>query len=63
TPDYWDFLYLAFTIAAAAQTSDVSVMTSSARKAVTAQSILSFLFNAAVIGLLINIAAGIIGNH
>jgi len=62
-PDYWDFLYLAFTIAAAAQTSDVSVMTSSARKAVTAQSILSFLFNAAVIGLLINIAAGIIGSH
>lgn len=62
-PDYWDFLYLAFTIAAAAQTSDVSVMASSARKAVTAQSILSFLFNAAIIGLLINIGAGIIGNH
>jgi len=62
-PDYWDFLYLAFTIAAAAQTSDVAVMNSSARKAVTAQSILSFLFNAAVIGLLINIAAGIIGSH
>jgi uncharacterized membrane protein len=62
-PDYWDFLYLAFTIAAAAQTSDVSIMNSSARKAVTAQSILSFIFNAAVIGLLINIAAGIIGSH
>jgi uncharacterized membrane protein len=47
-PDYWD--------------SDVTVMSSGMRKAVLAQSVLSFLFNAAIIGLSINIAAGLIGN-
>lgn len=60
-PDYWDFLYFSFTIAAAAQTSDVIVMTREMRKAVLAQSILSFIFNAAIIGMSINIAAGLVG--
>ena len=60
-PDYWDFLYFSFTIAVAAQTSDVSVMTRDVRKVVLAQSVLSFLFNAAIIGLSINVAAGLIG--
>lgn len=60
-PDYWDFLYFSFTIAVAAQTSDVSVMSRALRKAVLAQSVLSFLFNAAIIGLSINIAAGLVG--
>jgi uncharacterized membrane protein len=60
-PDYWDFLYFSFTIAVAVQTSDVSVQTRSMRKAVLAQSVLSFFFNAAVLGLSINIAAGLIG--
>jgi uncharacterized membrane protein len=60
-PDYWDFLYFSFTIAVAAQTSDVSVMTRDVRKIVLAQSVLSFLFNAAIIGLSINVAAGLIG--
>ncbi len=59
-PDFWDFLYFAFTIAVAAQTSDVSIMSRTMRKAVLAQSILSFLFNAAIIGLSINVAAGIL---
>jgi uncharacterized membrane protein len=61
-PDYWDFLYFSFTIAVAVQTSDVSVLTRSMRKAVLAQSVLCFFFNAAVIGLSINIAAGVIGS-
>lgn len=60
-PDYWDFLYFSFTIAVAAQTSDVSVLSRSVRKVVIAQSVLSFLFNAAIIGLSINIAAGVVG--
>jgi len=60
-PDYWDFLYFSFTVAVAVQTSDVSVMTREARKAVLAQSVLSFIFNAAILGLSINIAAGILG--
>lgn len=61
-PDYWDFLYFSFTIAVAAQTADVSVMTRPMRKTVLAQSILSFLFNLAILGLSINIAAGLVGS-
>ena len=61
-PDYWDFLYFSFTIAVAAQTSDVSVMSRSVRKTVLAQSVLSFLFNVAIIGLSINIAASVVGS-
>jgi uncharacterized membrane protein len=60
--DYWDFLYFSFTIAVAAQTSDVTVMSRSMRKTVLAQSILSFLFNVAIIGLSINIAASLVGS-
>ncbi|MDC8757371.1 DUF1345 domain-containing protein [Janthinobacterium fluminis] len=59
-PDYWDFLYFAFTVAVAAQTSDVSVRTRGMRKIVLAQSVLSFFFNLVVLGLSINIAAGLI---
>ena len=59
--NYWDFLYFSFTIAVAAQTSDISVMSRSLRKTVLAQSILSFLFNVAIIGLSINIAASLVG--
>ena len=60
-PDYWDFLYFSFTIAVAAQTSDVIIKTRSMRKVALAQSILSFLFNVAILGFSINIAAGLIG--
>ena len=60
-PDYWDFLYFSFTIAVAAQTSDVVIMSKTMRKLVLAQSVLSFLFNAAILGLSINIAAGLVG--
>ena len=60
-PDYWDFLYFSFTIAVAAQTADVSVMSRPLRKVVLAQSILSFLFNVAIIGLSINVMASLIG--
>jgi len=60
-PDYWDFLYFSFTIAVAAQTSDVSMSSRAFRKTALAQSVLSFWFNMAVLGLSINIAAGLIG--
>ncbi len=59
-PHYWDFLYFSFTIAVAVQTSDVAVMTRPMRTVVLAQSVLSFFFNAAILGLSINIAAGLI---
>ena len=60
-PDFWDFLYFSFTIGVAAQTSDVMVISRSARKTVLALSVLSFFFNVAVLGFSINIAAGLVG--
>ncbi len=58
-PDYWDFLYFSFTISVAVQTSDVAVATRALRKTVLAHSVIGFLFNAAILGLSINIAAGL----
>lgn len=59
-PDYWDFLYFSFTIGVAAQTSDVTVQTRNMRRIVLGQSVLCFFFNLVVLGLSINIAAGLI---
>lgn len=59
-PDYWDFLYFSFTIAVAAQTSDVSVPERDLRKLVLGQSVLSFFFNLLILGLFVNIAASLL---
>lgn len=61
-PDYWDFMYFSFTIAVAVQTSDVAVMSRTMRKLVLGHSLISFLFNLAILGLSINIAAGLMNN-
>ncbi|RFU48802.1 DUF1345 domain-containing protein [Paraburkholderia sp. DHOC27] len=61
-PNYWDFLYFSFTIAVASQTSDVVLCSRTIRRAALAQSILSFYFNVAVLGLCVNIAAGLLGS-
>jgi uncharacterized membrane protein len=63
SPSYVDFMYFAFTIAVAAQTSDVAVKTTSMRATVLVQSVLSFFFNLAILGLSINMAAGLAGGH
>ena len=60
-PVFWDFAYFSFTIAAACQTSDVSTRQRSMRQAVIAQTLISFLFNAAILGFAINVGAGLIG--
>ena len=61
-PDYWDFLYFAFTISVAVQTSDVTVRSRQMRQIVLGQSVLCFFFNLAILGLSINIAASLINN-
>ncbi|MEM5370687.1 DUF1345 domain-containing protein [Paraburkholderia azotifigens] len=61
-PNYWDFLYFSFTIAVASQTSDVVLRSTGVRRATLAQSVLSFYFNVAVLGLCINMAAGLLGS-
>lgn len=59
-PDYWDFLYFSFTIGAASQTSDVTVVASRMRRLVLAHTILSFLFNTTVLALAINVGASLL---
>ena len=59
-PDYWDFMYFSFTIAAASQTSDVQILTRGMRKAVLAQTVMSFFFNASILALSINISASLV---
>jgi uncharacterized membrane protein len=59
-PDYWDFTYFSFTIGMCAQVSDVTVASKSIRRTVLAHSIVSFLFNAALLALTVNIAASAI---
>ena len=60
-PLYLDFAYFSFTIAAACQTSDVSTAQGEIRKIVLAQTLISFLFNASILGFAINVTAGLIG--
>jgi uncharacterized membrane protein len=62
-PVFWDFAYFSFTIAAACQTSDVSTRNARMRKVVIAQTVISFLFNASILGFAINVTAGLIGGN
>jgi uncharacterized membrane protein len=61
-PVFWDFAYFSFTIAAANQTADVITTRVSIRKVIIAQEIISFVFNASILGFAINVTAGLIGN-
>ncbi|MEA9390562.1 DUF1345 domain-containing protein [Acerihabitans sp. TG2] len=59
-PYYWDFLYFSFTIAVASQTADVATGTTEVRKVALLQSVISFVFNLAILGLSINVGAGLL---
>jgi uncharacterized membrane protein len=60
-PVFWDFVYFSFTIAAACQTADVSTRQVAIRRLVIIQSVISFLFNVAILGFAINVTAGLLG--
>jgi uncharacterized membrane protein len=62
-PVFWDFAYFSFTIAAACQTADVSTLRAGVRKVVIAHTLVSFLFNASILGFAINVTAGLIGGN
>jgi len=62
-PVFWDFAYFSFTIAAACQTADVSTEGAEIRRIVLAQTLISFLFNASILGFAINVTAGLIGGN
>ena len=58
-PDYWDFMYYSFTIAMCYQTSDVSISNAPMRRLTLVHSILSFIFVALVIGLVVNVVSNL----
>jgi uncharacterized membrane protein len=60
-PIFWDFAYFSFTIAAACQTADIFTRRSSVRRVVLMHEVISFVFNASILGFAINVTAGLIG--
>jgi uncharacterized membrane protein len=62
-PVFWDFAYFSFTIAAACQTADIATLNAGVRKAVLAHTVISFLFNASILGFAINVTAGLIAGN
>jgi uncharacterized membrane protein len=56
-PDYWDFVYFSFVIGMTAQVSDVAITDRTIRRTATAHGIVSFVFNTALLALMVNLAA------
>jgi uncharacterized membrane protein len=54
-PDYWDFVYFAFTCGMAFATSDVQVTSKRMRRLVTVHSLAAFAFNIGVLAFTINV--------
>jgi uncharacterized membrane protein len=59
-PDYWDFVYFSFVIGMTAQVSDVGITDKTIRRTATAHGIVSFVYNTALVALMVNIAASAI---
>ena len=59
-PDYWDFVYFSFVIGMTSQVSDVTITCKPIRRTVAAHGVISFVFNAALLALMVNIAASAI---
>ena len=58
--DYWDFVYFSFVIGMTAQVSDVGITDKVIRRTATVHGIISFIFNTALIALMVNIAGSAI---
>ena len=58
--DYWDFVYFSFVIGMTAQVSDVGITNRIIRRTATVHGIISFVFNTALVALMVNIAASAI---
>ena len=58
--DYWDFVYFSFVIGMTAQVSDVGITSKTIRRIATVHGIISFVFNTALLALMVNIAASAI---
>ena len=58
--DYWDFVYFSFVIGMTAQVSDVGITDKTIRRTATAHGVISFIYNTALVALMVNIAASAI---
>jgi uncharacterized membrane protein len=59
-PDYHDFAYLAFTIGMTFQVSDTDLTCKPIRRTALRHALLSFLFGAVILGLIINVVASLL---
>jgi uncharacterized membrane protein len=59
-PDYQDFAYLAFTIGMTFQVSDTDIQGRKVRRTVLKHSLISYLFGAVILAVVINVIAGIV---
>jgi uncharacterized membrane protein len=58
--DYWDFVYFSFVIGMTAQVSDVGITDKTIRRTATVHGLISFVYNTALVALMVNIAASAI---
>jgi len=59
-PDYRDFAYVAFTIGMTFQVSDTDIQSQVVRRTVLQQALLSYLFGAVILAVMVNVVAGLI---
>ena len=57
-PDYWDFIYFAFTLGMTFQTSDVAIASRAIRRVVILHCFAAFVFNLGVLAFTINVIGG-----
>jgi uncharacterized membrane protein len=57
-PDYWDFLYYAFTIAMCGSTSDIQVVHPEMRRLTLLHGLFAFFYNVGLFSMLISTVAG-----
>ena len=60
--DYWDFVYFSFVIGMTAQVSDVGITDKTIRRTATVHGIIAFVYNTALVALMVNIAASAISS-
>jgi uncharacterized membrane protein len=59
-PDYFDFLYFSFVIGTTSQTADVNIVSRTMRRLALLHGVIAFFFNATLLALTVNIAAGLL---
>ncbi|MDI6650889.1 DUF1345 domain-containing protein, partial [Leuconostoc suionicum] len=62
-PNFWDFLYLAYTIGMTYQVSDTNFSTTRFRKVALGHSLISFAFSTLLIATMINFIASLISGR